>query len=827
MLTRISAQIEENLRSAIAPHPLIVAPQTSVQAAIAKMNAAYHDVESSYAQGKDFEPHSNSVSGSRQLEQERSHLQARSRCVLVVEAGVLAGILTEREILRLCGEEAAFAQSLDTLPVHRVMMKPVVLKAANFKDDAVAERLLRQNPRQPLPVVGDRGEILGLVTHETLRQCRDEAICRNQQTTEPLHAQSDHSRIQQLRLELKLLENVLEVILAGYWDWDIANNYEYLSPGLKKMFGYSDDELPNHPESWQKLIFQDDLPAVLDCFERHVQSHGAVPFYNEVRYRHKDGSTVWVMCSGQVIEWDAAGKPLRMIGCHMNITRQKQTELQLQRSKEELERFFLITLDLLCIADTEGRFHRLNRAWETTLGYAIEEMEGQSFLSYVHPDDVASTLEAIATLDRQETVRSFVNRYRCKDGSYRSIEWYSRPYGTMIYAAARDITERLKVEQQLRKNDAHLKTAQRISKLGSWEFDPQTEAIHWSEEVFAIFGRDPASGPPSYEELIQLYHPDDQAYHDETVKQAIAAGQPYDLECRAYHPNGNLIYVQARGEPIFDAHGNLIQIVGTVLDITDRKQVEFDLRQTTAQLTASNKELEAFAYSVSHDLRSPLRAIDGFSQAILEDYGEQFDDTAQDYFNRIRRNTQRMSALIDDLLRLSRVSRSDMQLQRLNLSQMVVEQIEELRMAEPERRVEAIVAPDVTVRADPTLMRITLSNLLQNAWKFTSHHPTARIEFGFHQQNNQPVYFVSDDGAGFDMNYAGMLFGVFQRLHDTHEFPGTGIGLATVQRAIHRHGGTVWAQGAIEQGATVYFTLPPHPTYANPSEDLGLNKEGE
>ena len=243
-------------------------------------------------------------------------------------------------------------------------------------------------------------------------------------------------------------------------------------------------------------------------------------------------------------------------------------------------------------------------------------------------------------------------------------------------------------------------------------------------------------------------------------------------------------------------------------EVAERKQAEEQTQHYATQLEASNRELEAFAYSVSHDLRAPLRAIDGFSQALLEDYGETLNEEAQDYFERIRKNVTRMGTLIDDLLSLSRVSRYEISLTTVNLSALAQELMDELQASEPERQVEFVIAPEAIASADATLMRVVLTNLLQNAWKFTSHHPKARIEFGRIHQERQPIYFVRDDGAGFDMTYAKMLFGVFQRLHNTNEFPGTGIGLATVQRSIHRHGGRVWGEGDVEQGATFYFTIP-------------------
>lgn len=240
-----------------------------------------------------------------------------------------------------------------------------------------------------------------------------------------------------------------------------------------------------------------------------------------------------------------------------------------------------------------------------------------------------------------------------------------------------------------------------------------------------------------------------------------------------------------------------------------------ELRKTSAQLEVSNHELESFSYSVSHDLRAPLRAINGFSQILLEDYGDRFDDDCKDYFSRIQRNVDRMGTLIEDLLLLSRISRSEMRYDKVNLSELVQEISGDIQATQPERIVDLSVMPDAFVYADRNLMRVVLENLLQNAWKYTSRHPTAQISFGIAQNLDQPsaqtTYFMHDDGAGFNMEQSSKLFGVFQRLHSTSEFPGTGIGLATVQRIIHRHGGKIWADGAIEQGATFYFTLPNPP----------------
>ena len=240
----------------------------------------------------------------------------------------------------------------------------------------------------------------------------------------------------------------------------------------------------------------------------------------------------------------------------------------------------------------------------------------------------------------------------------------------------------------------------------------------------------------------------------------------------------------------------------------ERRCAEDETRQRTAQLEAANKELEAFAYSVSHDLRAPLRSIDGFSQALLEDCRDLLDERGKDYLQRVRAATQRMGELIDDLLGLSRVTRAEMRREPVSLSEMARSAAEEMKRAQPERSVAFVIQDGLVAEGDGRLLRVVLENLLGNAWKFSAPHPATRIEFGARgQPDGRVAYFVRDDGVGFDMAYADKLFGAFQRLHAGAEFAGSGIGLASVQRIVHRHGGRVWAEGAVEQGAAFYFTV--------------------
>ncbi|MBC8552873.1 MAG: HAMP domain-containing protein [Candidatus Brocadiales bacterium] len=225
------------------------------------------------------------------------------------------------------------------------------------------------------------------------------------------------------------------------------------------------------------------------------------------------------------------------------------------------------------------------------------------------------------------------------------------------------------------------------------------------------------------------------------------------------------------------------------------------------ELSASNKELEAFCYSVSHDLRAPLRSIDGFSKALEIDYVDKLDSHGKDYFQRIQRASRHMSQLINDLLNLSRITRSDLNFELVDLSAMVEKIATDLRNQHPEKKVELIVPREVKAKGDESLLFIALENLISNAWKFTKNTPHARIEFGVNSHDDNEVYFLHDNGAGFEMEYVDKLFAAFQRLHNKREFEGTGIGLATVQRIIHRHGGRIWAEGEVDHGATFYFTL--------------------
>ena len=248
---------------------------------------------------------------------------------------------------------------------------------------------------------------------------------------------------------------------------------------------------------------------------------------------------------------------------------------------------------------------------------------------------------------------------------------------------------------------------------------------------------------------------------------------------------------------------------GIIEDVTRRKEIEQQLKHRSTELEAINQELEAFSYSVSHDLRAPLRAIDGFSRILLSDYADRLDDTGRDRLERVRRAAQHMGTLIDDLLKLSRVTRTGLKREQVDLSALASEIAEDLRRQAPDRTAHFGIAPGLLAQGDKGLLRIVLDNLIGNAWKFTGGQAETRIGVALTAHPGSSTYVVSDNGVGFDMAYADKLFGVFQRLHDAGEFPGTGIGLATVQRIIHKHGGRIWAESEPGKGTRFYFTLEP------------------
>jgi PAS domain S-box-containing protein len=381
---------------------------------------------------------------------------------------------------------------------------------------------------------------------------------------------------------------------------------------------------------------------------------------------------------------------------------------------------------------------------------------------------------------------------------------------------------RRQAELALREREEHYRLALASAETGTWELDLRTGNEIWSDQLFKLYGLDPEKSAPSYDLWLSILHPEDRQRLDaKTAALPRERQESFHDEFRAMHRTKGERWMLSRGQVFYDENGEGIAMRGTIVDITDRKLAEKQIQklnreleqrvlERTKDLEASNAELESFAYSVSHDLRAPLRGIDGFSQALLEDYGHLFDERGQEYIRRVSSGARRMGGLIDDLLNLSRLSRQEIVRERVDLSVLAREIAHRLAEQQPDRNVQVRVQSGIVCNGDAGLLAVVLENLIGNAWKFTRGRAEPRVEFGMTRDTDRgehPAYYVRDNGVGFDPRYANKLFGAFQRLHGRQEFEGSGIGLATVKRIVQRHLGKVWAEGTPDGGAVFYFTL--------------------
>ncbi len=589
---------------------------------------------------------------------------------------------------------------------------------------------------------------------------------------------------------------------CGYHSLDADGVFAHINKTALDWLGYAREEMVG------RLKFSDILPEksrwVFQENFRRFKQEGSVRDL-EFDLVRKDGGILPVVLNATAVK-DDQGRYLKSRSIIFDITERRQAE-------EERDRFFTLSLDLMCIAGFDGRFKRLNPSWERALGFTTEELTAEPFMSFVHPDDRDATTAAMGELLGGGCIVSFENRYRCKDGSYRWILWNCAPYpeGKLIYATARDITERKWAEEMLRNSNAKLHAIVETAADAIITIDEQRVILSFNASAERMFGyaRDEVIGANVNMLMPEPYHSEHDGYVANYLRTGHAKIIGIGREVTAQRKDGKIFPVDLA---ISDARlSNQRMFVGIARDLTDRVRAEETIKKTSEQLRAANKELDAFSYSVSHDLRAPLRSIDGFSQALLEDCGPMIDERGKGHVQRVRAATQRMGRLIDDLLNLSRLSRAIVQREKVSLSDLANSAADDLRRSDPGRDVAFAIADGLVAEGDGALLRVALDNLLGNAWKYTRNHPSARIQFGSLVQNGGAVYYVRDDGAGFDMAHADKLFSAFQRLHSSKEFEGTGIGLATVARIIHRHGGRIWAEGAVERGATFYFTLQiPH-----------------
>jgi PAS domain S-box-containing protein len=394
---------------------------------------------------------------------------------------------------------------------------------------------------------------------------------------------------------------------------------------------------------------------------------------------------------------------------------------------------------------------------------------------------------------------------RRRDGTEFPVEISLSPLqteeGVLVSGAIRDVTERKKTED-LRSRLAAIVDSSDDAVVGKTLDGVMTS---WNKGAERIFGytADETIGRP----VAMLLPPGRLGEEPEIMKRLRRGERVEPFETVRRRKDGEDIDVSMTISPIHDSRGQVVGASKVARDISDRKRGEAALARAKEAAETASSEFEAFSYSVAHDLRAPLRGIDGFSQALLEDYSDKLDDEGRRQLGKVRSSAQHMAQLIENLLMLARVTQSDVRREWVDMSALARATGTRLENADPPRKVALQIADGLVGDGDGRLLGILLDNLLGNAWKFTAKRATAHIEFGSQQKDGQNVFFVRDDGAGFDMAYAAKLFGVFQRLHAPSEFDGIGIGLATVQRIVRRHGGRVWAEGVVDQGAAFYFTL--------------------
>ena len=679
------------------------------------------------------------------------------------------------------------------------------------------------NPIEPTLDFGDEESrfVLAIVRDVTERKRSEEAL---RESEARFHA---------------LARNALDIVMIT----DADGTIRYISPSVERVLGYRPEEMIG--TSSALYVHPDDLERSLEELAEAASKPGVHPVAVETRVRRKDGS--W--CHLEGIANNLLNDPTvrGMVFNHRDVTERKQAEEAIRASEDRFRSLVQYASDIVTILDADGTIRYESPAIERILGYRPEELVGQNAFDYVHPEDVERVLGVFAEALKSRAVSPLVEfRFRHADGSWCHLEAIGNnllddPNIRGMVVNSRDVTGRKRAEEEVRRLNETLEkqVAERTAQLEEAVTELRTSEerfralVQHASDIIAVLDHDGTIRymSPSVEQVLG-YRPEEMIgkdcfvhMHPEDVermvrvfaKESSRPGLNPSVEFRVRHADGSWCHLEAISNNLL--HDPAVKgIVVNSRDATERRRAEEEIRllnqqlerrviQRTTELQAAIEELESFSYSVSHDLRAPLRAIDGFSQILLEDYEGELDEEGKSYLGRIRNASQRLGWLIDGLLDLSRMTRGEMRRETVDLSALAKAVAEDLRHDQPERQAEFVISDDLLASGDPVLLMAVIENLLGNAWKFTKTRSRARIEFGVSEADGTRAYFVRDNGIGFDMAYAGKLFDAFQRLHSSSEFEGTGIGLATVQRIVHRHGGRVWAKGEVGVGATFFFTL--------------------
>ena len=610
------------------------------------------------------------------------------------------------------------------------------------------------------------------------------------------------------------LRGILESLQDGYLRVSPEGVVVFASRSMARLFGY---------DSAESMVGMDAVtlwarPEQREVMRAELARCGRLDeFIFEAR--RKDGSSFWAAMNVQPF-LTADGEVGGTEGLIRDSSARVAAEAAMRESEQRLEELAGQSRTWAWEVDADGRYTYASRVVEDVLGYAPEDLVGRLHFYDLHPEERRDEFKAaaFAVFARRESFVGLENRVVAADGSTVWLSTNGIPVlgerGELLgyRGADTDITERRQTGTDLHRFRLMVDRANYGAAVAAMD----GTLVYVNEAMAAMHGW-------SVDELVGRHL---SVCH--TPEQLARVGELLEVIAREGAFTSKEVWHARRDGSVFPTLMNAVVIEGadgepdlqsvTMLDISDLKRAEAEaraltaelelrVRERTAELRAANKELEAFSYSVSHDLRQPLRAIDGFCRILWEDEHERLSETGREDLERVRVAAQKMAQLIDDLLSLSRLARRDLLVTDVDLSALAGEILARLREAEPERRVEALVEPGCVVRSDGGLLEVILDNLLRNAWKFSSVREVAHIEVGRSVTDGQEVFFVRDDGAGFEPSYADKLFRPFSRLHREDEFPGTGIGLATVQRVVSRLGGRCWADGASGEGATFSFTL--------------------
>ena len=583
----------------------------------------------------------------------------------------------------------------------------------------------------------------------------------------------------------------------GIFMLDITGRVRTWNLGAERMNGFTGAEIIGR--HFSTFYPPEDVTAHKPDHELEIARE--VGRFEEEAWRlRQDGSRFWANVIVTPL-YDESG----IIRGYGMVTR----NLSERRANEQKHRLLVDSVQdyAILLLGVDGTIQSWNAGAQALKGYQAHEIVGKNFTRFYTEEDLARRhpqheLEVAAELGRYEDEGWRVRKDGSRFWANVVITALRDDNGDLIgYSkVTRDLSERRRAEQQLRESEERFRSmVASVKDHAIIMLDPTGHIISWNAGAERIKGwtADEIIG-----QSFERFYPVEDVAAGKTATElrvAAAEGTFEDYGWRV-RKDGTRFWANVIITALRDASGTLRGYSKVTRDITERKIAEEALQK-------AYDELEAFSYSVSHDLRAPLRSMDGFASELVELYGDKLDAVGRDYLGRIRQSSQRMARLIDDLLNLARLGRAKLNRETVDLSDLARKTAADLASSQPERKVELVIAPGLVDNADPALIRVVLENLIGNAWKYTSQHATARIEFGAEVVEGTPRYFVRDDGAGFDMRYLEKLFGPFQRLHGVSQFPGMGIGLASVKRIIHRHGGEVFAVGAPEKGATFSFTL--------------------